>query len=330
MHLTSLFASALKHYRELAGISQEDLAAAAGLDRTYISQLERGLKSPTLNTLAKLANCLEVSAQFLLRTPRGSGGPRFPADYHVREVQQIAVSRGQSRVLLPVSIITQAINVAHELIDDLYAVDLDVAAILGLRNLSAFIGELVAAGMVSTADGQFVSNPHQDGYPDLLLMDGYGRAQWERLEGRTGEKGPFSPFLGGGVEVKATCGSVPSPAKCQHLGIVRPYMGDTRIHAMTGYDWKAHHQETNNLVGILWDFIEKRPRVAAIFYSGYLEKDDWGRIVQPRTGGGRTTSVSIMSRKGIRKMYSGWLCVLREGGYAEFLNSRNRGDFIPT
>lgn len=330
MRLASLFASALKQYRELADMSQEELAADAGLDRTYISQLERGQKSPTLTTLEKLATCLNVSPQHLLRSPHGAVGPRFPADYYACEYDQIPVSRGGDQIQLPVRIVTRAINIAHGLIDDLYAADLDIAAILGLRNLSAFIGELFAAAMVKTADSQFISNPHQDGYPDLLLMDNYGRTQWNRLKGRSGEKGPFSPFIGGGVEVKATCGSVPSPNQCRRLGIERPYMGDTRIDTMTSYDWKAHHQETNNLVGVLWDFIDMRPRLVAVFYSGHLQEDDWGRIVQPKIGGGRTTSVSIMSRKGVRKMYGGWLCVLREGGYAEFLNKRNKGNLVPT
>lgn len=329
MHLTTLFATALKHYRELAKISQEELAASSGLDRTYISQLERGLKSPTLNTLERLASCLDVNVQYLLRRPRGVDGPRFPRDYHACDLTQIVISRDQDRIHLPISIITKAINVTHELIDDLYAVDLDVAAILGLRNLSAFIGELVAAGIYKTADGQFKPNPHQDGYPDLLLMDEYGCAQWDRLKGRMGEKSPFSPFRGGGIEVKATCGSVPSPEKCLKSGIDRPYMGDTRINALLDYDWKAHHQETNNLIGILWDFIDRRPRIVAVFYSGNLDPDDWGKIVQPRTGGGRTTSVSIMKRKGVYKMYQGWICVLKTGGYSRFLNKRNKESLVP-
>jgi len=329
MTLTSLFASALKHYRESIGISQEELAATSGLDRTYISQLERGLKSPTLNTLEKLGKCLNVSEQYLLRAPRGADGPRFPSDYKVSEISQISVSRHGEHLKLPASIITGAINIMHELIDDLYAVELDIAAILGLRNLSAFIGELLAAAIVKTADGLLLSNPHQDGYPDLLLMDDYGLSHWERLRERVADKEPFSPFLGGGLEVKATCGSVPTPAQCRKMGIERPCMGDTRIHTMRGYDWKAHHQETNNLVGILWDFIGRRPRVVAVFYSGCLGEEDWGAIVQPRSGGGRTTSVSIMNRRGICKMYDGWLCVLNEGGYANFLNKRNRGDLIP-
>lgn len=68
--------------------------------------------------------------------------------------------------------------------------------------------------------------------------------------------------------------------------------------------------------------------MAAVFYAGNLAEDDWGEIVRPRAGGGRTTSVSIMTRSGIRKMYEGWLCVLSTGRYREFLNDRNGGDLI--
>lgn len=45
-------------------------------------------------------------------------------------------------------------------------------------------------------------------------------------------------------------------------------------------------------------------------------------------GGGRTTSVSVMGRSGIRKMYEGWLCILTNGGYREFSNKRNDGELI--
>ena len=52
------------------------------------------------------------------------------------------------------------------------------------------------------------------------------------------------------------------------------------------------------------DFIEKRPRIVATFYSFSLSDTDWGQIIQPRKGGGKTTSVSIKNREGILKMYS--------------------------
>lgn len=104
----------------------------------------------------------------------------------------------------------------------------------------------------------------------------------------------------------------------------KPGIGDTRIEFMTGYDWKAHHRETNNLIGILWDFINERPRIAEVFYSSELEEIDWSPIVVSKSKGGRTTSVSIMKRPGIVKRFEGWICVVKDGGYREFLNLRNR------
>lgn len=332
MATNEIFAKALRHYRDLAGLSQESLASAASLDRTYISQLERGRKSPTLNTLTKLADCLGTTVQHLLREPV-LDSPKVPADYFVRSLKQVAVARrgpnGKNEAIaVPTRSLLAAVNTTHALIDDLYSADLDVATILGLRNLSAFVGELFAAALGKASDGLLSANPHQDGYPDLLLMDAYGREVWRELGEHLDEKTPFSPFAGGGMEVKATCGSVPTPAACKRRGIKRPLIGDTRIGCLLGYDWKSHHRGTNNLVGLLWDFVADRPRVAAVFYASDLAEADWGEIVQPRAGGGRTTSVSIMTRSGIRKMYEGWLCVLSNGGYREFLNDRNGGDLV--
>ncbi|MFH1108631.1 MAG: helix-turn-helix domain-containing protein [Planctomycetota bacterium] len=330
MSLTERFADALKRCRELAGLSQEQLASKARLDRTYVSQLERGLKSPTLTTLDQLSVALGIDARLLLEEPRSLTTPRIPEHYTVRQTQHVIMRRQADAIQVPALVLTSAVNVAHELIDDLYRVELDIASTLGLRNLSAFVGELVAAALRKTANGLFERNPHQDGYPDLLLMDTVGKAAWDGLRDRLNQKAPFSPFPGGGIEIKATCGSMPTPAVSTRRGAKHPALGDTRIGHMTGYDWKAHHRQTNNLIGLLWDFIDARPRIAAMFYSSDLRDEDWGVIVQPREGGGRTTSVSIMARTGIQKMYEGWLCVLAKGGYAEFLNRKNNGSQIPT
>ena len=48
----------LRELREEQGLSQEQLGFKADLHRTYVSQLERGLKSPSLKTLDKLAGVL--------------------------------------------------------------------------------------------------------------------------------------------------------------------------------------------------------------------------------------------------------------------------------
>ena len=78
-------------------------------------------------------------------------------------------------------------------------------------------------------------------------------------------------------------------------------------------------------MGILWDFIEGLPRIVCLFYSADLTEDDWGNIVKPKAGGGRTTSVSIMTRGGIKKMYDGTLLVYDDNRYKDFLNKRNHG-----
>ena len=159
-------------------------------------------------------------------------------------------------------------------------------------------------------------------------MDPLGLDLWNTLLNHLREKEPFSPFLGGGIEIKATCGSVPTPKQLEKKGQQKPGIGDERIGMIKGYDWKAHHRETNNLLGLLWDFIDGKPRIVACFYSPRLKKEDWGEIIQPRAGGGRTTSVSIMSREGVRKMYEDWLFVVDDPRYIQFIDNFNKGSLI--
>ena len=53
--------------RKRAGLTQEALAEACELHPTYVSQLERGLKSPTLRVLFRLADAVGVSPASLVR-----------------------------------------------------------------------------------------------------------------------------------------------------------------------------------------------------------------------------------------------------------------------
>lgn len=53
-------------------LSQEELAERAGVHRTYISQLERDLKSPTVDTLRKIAAALDVRASKLIQLTEGA------------------------------------------------------------------------------------------------------------------------------------------------------------------------------------------------------------------------------------------------------------------
>jgi len=56
----------LRRYRLVAGLSQEELAVRSGLDRTYISGLERFQRNPTVIVLYELASVLGVDPRDLL------------------------------------------------------------------------------------------------------------------------------------------------------------------------------------------------------------------------------------------------------------------------
>ena len=56
----------LRLVREGHGLLQKELAANAGLDKSYISKLERGLADPTFSTLSKIAAAYNLSVSHLL------------------------------------------------------------------------------------------------------------------------------------------------------------------------------------------------------------------------------------------------------------------------
>jgi len=54
------FGSTLRETRRALGLTQEELARVSGFDRTYTSLLERGLRTPSLSVLFRLAEALGV------------------------------------------------------------------------------------------------------------------------------------------------------------------------------------------------------------------------------------------------------------------------------
>jgi transcriptional regulator with XRE-family HTH domain len=61
-----IFGTNLRAARLAQGLTQERLAELAGVDRTYISQAERGLCNPSLSTLGSLARVLGVAKRDLI------------------------------------------------------------------------------------------------------------------------------------------------------------------------------------------------------------------------------------------------------------------------
>lgn len=59
------FGAKVRERRQAKSLSQEALADLAGLDRTYISGIERGVRNPTLLVIVKIAQALETTLEEL-------------------------------------------------------------------------------------------------------------------------------------------------------------------------------------------------------------------------------------------------------------------------
>ena len=55
------FGAKVRKLREEKGLSQEKLSFESGLDRTYISGIERGVRNPSLKNIAKIAKALNTT-----------------------------------------------------------------------------------------------------------------------------------------------------------------------------------------------------------------------------------------------------------------------------
>lgn len=60
------FGETLREHRQRAGLSQEKLAAKAGIDRTYVGGAERGERNVALVNIVRLAEALNINAAELL------------------------------------------------------------------------------------------------------------------------------------------------------------------------------------------------------------------------------------------------------------------------
>jgi CheY-like chemotaxis protein len=77
-HLKTLLGNVIRRERAALGISQEELAARAGLHRTYVSDVERGARNPSLESVEKLARALELSLSALFE--KTTGGVTHPLE----------------------------------------------------------------------------------------------------------------------------------------------------------------------------------------------------------------------------------------------------------
>jgi transcriptional regulator with XRE-family HTH domain len=76
MEIREVLALNLRKLRQAQGLSQEELAHRAEIDRTYISALERSVYGAGIDVLDRLAHALGLEAADLLRRPSLPAGDK--------------------------------------------------------------------------------------------------------------------------------------------------------------------------------------------------------------------------------------------------------------
>jgi transcriptional regulator with XRE-family HTH domain len=88
MSIRDVLAKNVRKYRQAAELSQEELAYRAGIDRTYLSALERSVYSASIDVVDRLAKVLGAEAADLLKKPekrsRRSPVPTKPARIRIK------------------------------------------------------------------------------------------------------------------------------------------------------------------------------------------------------------------------------------------------------
>ena len=67
MDFVALLGRNVRKWRLQRGMTQEQLALDAGVKRSYLSELERGLRNPTVRALTRLAAALSIEPELLLK-----------------------------------------------------------------------------------------------------------------------------------------------------------------------------------------------------------------------------------------------------------------------
>lgn len=68
MDVVQLLGRNVRKYRKLKGLTQEQLALEAEMERSYVSDLERGTRNPSVRALGRLAEALSVKPEELLKS----------------------------------------------------------------------------------------------------------------------------------------------------------------------------------------------------------------------------------------------------------------------
>lgn len=179
---------------------------------------------------------------------------------------------------------------------------------IDFKTTGAMIGAIFCSKLVEQIPGSVI-NPIEKGHPDIIPLSAANSTE-EVLRNY--------PV---GLEIKGTIGNLKAGSNLR--------AGQMRIQHLTGITWQAHHREVNNLMGIVWDFVNcidnfYFPAITAVFFSDNLTSDDWGKISGTT---GRNTKVTGMLDSGKQKMGQGFVLIYDNAmhikKYSRILNISN-------
>lgn len=106
---------AIKTERCVLGISQEELAERAGLHRTYVSDVERGARNPSIVSIEKLAQALQLSVSTLFWRASNSGGANefveiLLVEDNPQDVELTKLAFAKARITNPLHVVADGIE----------------------------------------------------------------------------------------------------------------------------------------------------------------------------------------------------------------------------
>ena len=185
-------------------------------------------------------------------------------------------------------------------------ISLQLFDIMDLRMLSGLVGELFVTELCNQTEF-LVRNPNIDGYPDALDVSRGGIVDTLLSLAPSA----FIKFEHGGLEVKNTFGLKKARAHIELRETRLPKIQKRLV-------WKAHHQETNSLLALHSDYVERIPQVVSVFFSNELSQEDWTKKQNPKEGS-TMTSFSQTTSGAFDKLRRGLMLYRKGIGLEQYL-----------
>ena len=87
----------IREARIQKGYTQEKLAEAAGIGAVYLSEIERGIKMPSLKLFVKIIDALDISADYVLRDEL-SAGKEYVYDEVIEKLAELTPKQRKAAV----------------------------------------------------------------------------------------------------------------------------------------------------------------------------------------------------------------------------------------